>query len=156
MTDLIHIDEIDRRLIRILQVDADLSQAALAEKAGCSQSSCWRRLQNLEQMGVLGAKMRAVDAKALGFNVNVMCMVRISEHGRGRRAEFESFILSRPEILECYSMSGEWDYQLRIVTRTIEEYEEFLMQQILRQPVVTQSSSQFALKELKYTNALPV
>ena len=104
---MFQLDEIDRRIVRELQRDASLSHAALAEKVGASAASVWRRVRNLEKEGVLGASVRLANAEMLGRSVNVLCQVRMTRQTVEARAEFEEFIRSRAEIVECYAMSGE-------------------------------------------------
>lgn len=105
---------------------------------------------------MLGATVRLVDPVAVGRGLDVICQVRLSSQQPAARAELEEFILSRDEIMECYSMTGEWDYMLRIVVAEVIDYEKFLMQDLLRQPSVASSASHFALKRIKYTTALPL
>jgi len=150
------LDDIDRKLLRALQNDAGLSHAALAELVGASSASCWRRIKVLEESGVLKSHVRIVDPILVGRGVSVMLQVRIKSHARDERSEFEAFLRSRPEIVECYSMSGEWDYLLRIVVSDVADYERFLMREMLNQPNVATSASHFALSQVKYTTAIPV
>jgi Lrp/AsnC family transcriptional regulator len=151
-----HLDEIDRRLLRALQLDAGQSHAALAESVGASSTSCWRRIRTLEESGVLGAAVRLVDPSRVGRGVSVMLQVRMKAHAGTARQEFEAFVAQRPEIMECYSMSGEWDYLMRIVTADVADYERFLMRELLNHPNVATSASHFALSQVKYTTAVPV
>lgn len=156
MSGTIHIDEIDRRLIRALQEDATLSQAALAEKIGASPASCWRRIKALEQVGVLGDTVRLVDPAKVGRGVSVMVQVRMRNHATDARQNFERFLRDRPEIMECHSMSGEWDYLMRIAVADVADYERFLMHDLLSHPNVATTTSNFALSRVKYTTALPI
>lgn len=156
MKDPDQIDAIDRRIVRALQADASLSHAALAEQVGASPASVWRRIRALEQNGVLGPTVRLADAKALGWSVNVMCQVRMIRQTADEKARFEEFIQSRAQIVECYSMSGEWDYLLRIVVGSVEDYELFVMRELLGHPSVATAASNFALRQVKYTTAIPV
>ena len=149
-------DEIDRKIIRELQRDGSLSHAALAELVGASQAACWRRVKALEAAGVLGQIVRLVSPAALELNVNVLCQVRLKNHLPESTRQFEDFLRTHPEIMECYSMSGEWDYLLRVVTRDVEAYERFLMKALLVNPAVATAASHFALRSVKYTTALPV
>jgi Lrp/AsnC family transcriptional regulator len=133
-----HLDPVDRRIVRELQRDASLSHAALAERVGASAASVWRRVRALETAGVLGRTVRLADAEALG------------------RAEFEEFIQSREEIVECYAMSGEWDYLLRIAVKDVADYDRFIMRGVLAHPSVASAASNFALRQVKYTTEIPV
>ena len=153
---MVHLDEIDRRILRALQDDASLSHAALAEQVAASPASCWRRIKALEQAGVLRSHVRLVDPASVGRGVSVMVQVRMKSHAEAERSDFEAFLSSRPEILECYSMSGEWDYLMRIVVEGVADYERFLMRQVLNHPNVLTSASHFALSQVKYTTSIPV
>lgn len=150
------IDAIDRRILTELQADGALSHADLAERVGASAASCWRRVKALEGAGVLRATVRLVDAAAVGHGVNVLCNLRVRSHTREVRASFEDFVRSRPEILDCYSMSGDWDYLLRVVAADVADYERFLMGVLLEHPSVGSASSHFALAQVKHTTAVPV
>jgi DNA-binding Lrp family transcriptional regulator len=150
------LDEVDRRIVRELQRDGSLSHAALAERVGASAASVWRRIKALEQAGVLGSVVRLADAAALNRAVNVMCQVRMVRQTVDARAEFEAFIQSRAEIVECYAMSGEWDYLLRIAVRDVEDYDRFVMRGLLGHPSVANAASNFALRQVKYTTEIPV
>ena len=151
-----HIDAVDRRIIRELQRDASLSHAALAERVGASAASVWRRVRNLEKVGVLGKTVRLADAQALDRSVNVLCQVRMTKQTMAARADFEDFIQSREEIVECYAMSGEWDYLLRISVRDVADYDRFIMRGVLAHPSVANAASNFALRQVKYTTEIPV
>ena len=110
----------------------------------------------MEAEGVLNATVRLVSATAIGYGVNVICNIRVRSHTREIRADFEDFVRARPEILESYSMSGDWDYLLRIVAKDVADYEKFLMRTLLEHPSVGSASSHFALSQTKYTTALPL
>jgi Lrp/AsnC family transcriptional regulator len=150
-----NLDHIDRAILRVLQEVGDISQASLAEKVGASAASCWRRISKLEEAGVLRKTVRLVDAEAIGKGLNVFCQVKMKTHDPVTRHDFEVFINSHKEVLECYSMSGDWDYLIRAVVGDVREYEALLMRGILTHDAVLTSSSHFALKTVKYTTALP-
>lgn len=150
------LSDLDRKLLRLLQRDASLSHAALAEQVGASPASVWRRIRVLEQVGVLGAVVRLVEPAQVGRGVNVMLQVRMRSHAPEHRLDFETFVQARPEILECHSMSGEWDYLMRIVAADVADYERFLMRDMLNHPNVATSASHFSLSQVKYTTAIPI
>ncbi|WP_420384075.1 Lrp/AsnC family transcriptional regulator [Novosphingobium sp.] len=156
MNVIAQMDALDRRIVALLQNDGSLSHAELGERVGASAASCWRRVRNLEQQGVLRATVRLVDPDRIGRGVNVFCNVRAKSHARDVRGPFEDFIRSRPEVIECFSMSGDWDYLLRIAVADVADYEAFLMQTLLEHPAVGSASSHFALSMTKYTTSLPV
>ncbi len=151
-----HIDEIDRRIVRELQRDASLSHAALADRVGASSASVWRRVRNLEKQGVLGASVRLANAEQLGRSVTVLGQVRLNRQTVDARDDFERFLQSRDEIVECYAMSGEWDYLLRIAVRDVADYDRFSRQGVLAHPSVANAASNFALRQVKYTTEVPV
>lgn len=156
MNQLDQIDAIDRRILSALQRDATLSNADLAQRVGASSASCWRRVKALETRGVLTGTVRLVDPAAVGRGVNVLCNVRMRSHAMEARQDFERFVDGRPEVVESFSMSGEWDYLLRIVVTDVGDYNHFLMQTLLGHPSVAGASSHFALSMTKYTTAIPV
>jgi DNA-binding Lrp family transcriptional regulator len=149
-------DAIDRKIVREVQRDASLSHAALAERVGASSASVWRRVRGLEQSGVLGRTVRLASAEALGRAVNVLCQVRMTRQSVEARSDFELFIQSREEIVECYAMSGEWDYLLRIAVKDVADYDRFVMRGVLAHPSVANAASNFALRQVKYTTEIPV
>ena len=150
------LDAVDRRIVRELQRDASLSHAALAERVGASAASVWRRVRGLEKAGVLGKAVRLADASLLDRSVNVLCQIRMTRQTIEARAEFEDFIRAREEIVECYAMSGEWDYLLRISVRDVADYDRFVMRGVLAHPSVAHAASNFALRQVKYTTEIPV
>lgn len=150
------IDAVDRRILTALQQDASLSHQELAERVGASSASCWRRIKALEQAGVLTRTVRLVDPDKVGRGVNVLCNIRMRSHAREARSAFEQFVDGRPEIVECFSMSGEWDYLIRVVVADVEDYNRFLMQILLGHASVAGAASHFALSMTKYTTALPL
>jgi len=156
MSGVRRLDPIDRKLLHELQRDASISHAELAERVGASTASCWRRMRALEADGVLGRQIRLVDAARIGRGVNVICHIKIKNHSAETTEAFESFVASRDEIIECYSMSGDWDYLLRILVADVEDYNRFLMRIVLRHPSVATGSSHFALAQVKYTTAVPI
>jgi Lrp/AsnC family transcriptional regulator len=156
MSELFQLDAVDRRIVRALQRDASASHAALAETVGASAASVWRRVRNLEKEGVLGPTVRLADPGRLGRSVNVMCQVRMHRQTTDARDEFERFIRSREEIVECYAMSGEWDYLLRIAVKDVADYDRFIRQGVLAHPSVANAASNFALRQIKYTTEIPV
>jgi DNA-binding Lrp family transcriptional regulator len=156
MSEPFHLDAIDRKIVRELQRDASVSQAALAERAGASPASVWRRVRLLEKAGVLGKTVRLASPERLGRDVNVLCQVRMTRQSVEARSDFEDFIETREEIVECYAMSGEWDYLLRISVRDVADYDRFVMRGVLAHPSVANAASNFALRQVKYTTEIPL
>ncbi len=154
---LLHsLDDIDRRILLELQSDAGISNSELADRVGSSTASVWRRIKAMEAQGLLRRSVWLLDQSILGYGVNVLCNIRVRNHSREVRTAFETFVAERPEILECFSMSGDWDYLLRIVAKDVADYERFLMNVLVEHPSVGGASSHFALSLTKYTTALPL
>ncbi len=152
----IELDRIDRQILEILQDDASLSSAQLAEKVGLSSSPCWRRIQRLEKTGVIRKRVVLLDPAALGLGIVVFASVRLTAHGRQALPEFEAAVARFPDVMECYTVSGGQDYLLRVVTRDIHAYEIFLREQLLQLPSVAEVHSRIAITQVKYTTAMPV
>ena len=149
-------DAVYSGIIREVQRDGALSTAALAELVGASQASCWRRVRALEEAGILGQTVRLLSTAMLSSFVTVICHVRMRDHSPESSALFRSYVIDLPEVMECYSMSGEWDYLLRILMKDVASYEDFLMHRLLNHAAVATASSHFALSTVKYTTAIPL
>ena len=150
------LDALDRRILKVLQARGDISQAELAQEVAASSASCWRRVKALEAAGVLRDHVRLVDPYAVGRGLDVICQVRMKSHESDARGSFEAFAQDHDQVMECLSMSGEWDYLLRVVVGDVRDYEAFLMDELLKHPSVATSASHFALKRVKYTTAMAV
>jgi Lrp/AsnC family transcriptional regulator len=151
-----HLDEFDKKILDRLQRDSTVAVAELAEQVGLSQSTCWRRINLLEQAGIIRSRVALLDAKALGLEVTVFANIKLSAHGRRSLSEFEEAISQYPDVVECYTMSGEMDFLLRIVARDIEAYERFLRETLLQMPSVQEVHSHIALSQVKHTTMLPL
>ena len=156
MTNSPALDPLDCRIPAELQRDATLSNAQLAERVGSTGPSCWRRVRAMQDQGLLRRAVWIADPHALGQGVIVLCHVRMKEFSAEAIAAFEDFVRAHEQVMECYSMSGEWDYLLRVVASDVADYEHFLMRTLLKHPSVAGASSQFALSTTKYETALSV
>ena len=150
------IDAFDRKIIGIIQEEPDIAIQALAERVGLSHTPCWRRLKKLEESGVIKGRAVLLDADALGLSVAVFAHIRMKAHDEETLESFERMARSRPEIMECFLMSGEADYLLRVAMPSIAEYETFLKRVLVHMPGVGAVNSSFALKCVKFTTMLPV
>jgi Lrp/AsnC family transcriptional regulator len=149
-------DMTDTKILRILQEDAALPVAAVADAVGLSVTPCWRRIRKLEEAGVIRRRVTLLDRKAAGIGVVVFASVSLVRHTEEALAEFDAFVSRRPEILEAHAVSGDRDYQLKIAVRDIEEYEGFLNRELLALTCIASVNSRFMLREIKYTTALPL
>ena len=156
MKEIVKLDSLDRRILGELQRDGAQSNSELAERVGSTGPSCWRRVRALEAAGVLTKNVWLVDAARVGQSVNVLCNIRLKSHSAEHTAMFENFVRDQDRIMECLSMSGEWDYQVRVVATDVADYEAFLMQRLLRNEAVAGAASHFALRAVKYQTAVPL
>ncbi len=150
------LDAIDRQILENLQNDARMRNVELAEKVGLSPSPCLRRVGNLEETGVIRGYATLVDAEAVGLPVSVFVSVTLEKQIEKTLEKFEKEIRARPEVMECYLMTGEADYLLRVVTADLGAYERFLIEHLTRIPGVASIKSSFALKQVAYRTALPI
>jgi len=144
----------DRRLLNELQRDATRNQAELAELAGMSRTSCWRRIRDFEEAGLIQRQVALLDPKSAGFNIQVVLLVAMTEHTDENRDNFEAHIARLAEVTECFSISGERDYLLHVPD--MEAYTAFLNSEILKHPAVRSASSTFVLRRIKYSTMLPL
>jgi Lrp/AsnC family transcriptional regulator len=145
----------DRKLLMALQQDMTFSQIELAERSGMSRTSVWRRIRELEEAGVIEGNVALLNPKSLGLQIHVLLSVSMVEHSDKVRQSFETHVESLLEVMECFSVSGDRDYVLQIISRDMESYNEFLNTKILHHSSVRSASSSFALRRVKYTTALP-
>ena len=146
----------DRRLLAELQRDATRNQAELAEIVGMSRTSCWRRIRDFEDAGLIERQVALLNPRKAGFMLEVLVLVSMTEHTEQNRESFERHVALLPEVMECFSVSGERDYLLQVVARDMDGYNDFLNAQILRHPAVQSASSTFVLRRIKYSTALPL
>jgi len=146
----------DVQILKLLQRDATASTAAIAEQINVSQSPCWRRINRLEQQGLIKGRVAVLDREALGMEVVVFATVNLTSTGRQNLLEFEQEIVRYPEVVECYTMTGIWDYMLKIVTRDIRHYEVFVRNTLTANPSVRELHSHMAVTEIKNVTELPL
>ncbi|MFV0643246.1 MAG: Lrp/AsnC family transcriptional regulator [Sphingomonadaceae bacterium] len=150
------LDAIDRNIIRTVQVDPEISVAALGDAVGLSQTPCWRRLKRLEKNGIILRRAVIFDPRKIGLPITVLAHIKLQGHDEEKLESLERAVLDQPMILECFSMSGESDYVMRIAAKDIDDYERFLKKVLLHLPGVVSVNSSFALKTIKSTTDLPV
>jgi Lrp/AsnC family transcriptional regulator, leucine-responsive regulatory protein len=152
----IALDAIDRKILEALQENARLPNVQLAESVGLSPSPCLRRVRELEEQGVIRRYVTLLDPVPVGLPVSVFVSVTLERQVEQALERFETAILERPEVMECYLMTGDADYLLRVVTADLAAYERFLMDHLTRVRGVASIKSSFALKQVKYRTALPL
>jgi Lrp/AsnC family transcriptional regulator len=150
------LDDIDRRILRLLQQDASLSTVEIASAVGVSQAPCWRRIQRLKEAGVIRAQVVLLDRHKLGLKTQIFAQVKLSATGRANLQAFTDAIQDFPEVLDCFVLMGTVDFMLRIIASDIEAYERFFFEKLSRVPGVQDINSMVALSEIKSTTELPL
>lgn len=150
------LSEIDYKILKYLQDNARLSNVELSEHIHLSQSPCLRRVRNMEASGVIKGYVALVDQNTVGLPVSVFVNVRLEKQIERALEIFEETVQNWSEVMECYLMTGDSDYLLRVVASDLAAYERFLMDKLTRVPGVASINSSFALKQVTYKTALPI
>jgi Lrp/AsnC family transcriptional regulator len=148
-------DQIDRRLLELLQRDATTPVAELAQQVNLSQTPCWKRVQRLKESGVIRSQVALCDARKLGVGTTVFVSIRTNQHNEAWSQQFTDTVSTIPEVVEVYRMSGETDYLLRVVVSDIDDYDR-IYKRLIRDVPLHDVSSSFAMEQIKYSTALPV
>lgn len=150
------IDNIDARLLELIQEDAALSVAELAEQVGLSASPCWRRIKRLEEMGVIRRRVTVLDPEKLGLGFEVYAAVKLNLPSRANLEAFESRLSDWPEVVSCATVTGREDYMLRILTRDMHAYDDFLRDKLLASDLVSGVESRIVMRSVMAKTALPI
>jgi DNA-binding Lrp family transcriptional regulator len=150
------LDDIDRRILTALQENARISNVELAEQVGISPSPCWRRVRDLEQKDIIARYVTLLEPANIGLPVSVFVQVSLERQVEAALETFERAVAGWPEVMECYLMTGDADYLLRVVVADLDAYHRFLVDHVTRVPGVSSIKSSFALKQVKYRTALPL
>ena len=146
----------DIAIMASLQQDASISTAALAERLTSSQSPVWRRINKLESEGTIQKRVALLDRSALGMEVVVFATINLTQTGRQNLLAFERAVETHPEVVECYTMAGIWDYVLKIICKDVRHYEDFVRITLLSGDLVREMHSHIAVTEIKNTPELPL
>lgn len=152
---MLNLDNTDRRILRELQRDSSLRNDQLAERIGLSPSPTLRRVKAMEQAGIL-RYVALVDAKEIGLGVRMRVDIRLNEQSRDALERFDAAIIAMPEVVECSTMLGEWDYSLTVVARDVDDYQRFLLDRLAKLPNIASYRSTLVVREVKRTTELPV
>ena len=150
------LDAIDRRILAALQENARIANTDLAAAVGLSPAPCLRRVRALEEDGVIRKHVSLVNPGAVGLPVSVFVSISLERQVEEALKRFERVIRARPEVMECYLMTGDADYLLRVVCADLAAYERFVLDHLTKVPGVSSIRSSFALKQVKYSTALPL
>ncbi len=150
------LDPIDARILDILQQDAGLSVADVAERVGLSASPCWRRIKRLEDTGLIVRRVTLLDAEKLGLDFEVYAIVKLNLPSRENLDRFEQAVLAWPEVVQCATITGREDYALRIITRDMHAFDLFLRDKLLSLGIVSDCESHIVTRGVKNVTALPL
>ena len=149
------LDEMDIKILRILQEDATRPVAEIGKEVGLSTTPCWRRIQKLEEVGVVRRRVALLDPAKVNVGVTVIVSIKTDRHEIGWLEKFHAAVVDFPEVVEFYRMSGEIEYLLRVVVPDIAAYDAFYKRLISRIEI-SKVSSAFAMEQIKYTTSLPL
>lgn len=152
----IQLDEADLRILAALQAEGRITNAELADRVGLSPSPCLRRVRLLEEAGVIKQYVALLDPGRIGLPVTAFVRVRLDRQDDRQLARFERAVADLPEVMECYLMTGESDYQLRILVESLAHFEDFLRASLTTIPGISAVTTSFALREVVYRTALPL
>ncbi|TPW29640.1 Lrp/AsnC family transcriptional regulator [Pararhizobium mangrovi] len=148
-------DRLDRKILRLLQDNATYAVADIAKKVGLSTTPCWRRIQRLEESGVIRKRVALLDPASVNARVTVFVAIRTGTHSTEWLKRFSEVVVDFPEVVEFYRMSGDVDYLLRVVVPDIEAYDAFY-KRLIQKIEIRDVSSSFAMEQIKYTTQLPL
>ena len=149
------LDEIDRRLLNLLQQDASLSVDALAEKVHLSRNACWRRVKRLETDGTVQRRVAIIDPASVGLGLQVYVLIRTNDHSATWLKTFRKAVLEMPEVVAAQRMTGDLDYVLRVRVSDVPAYDRFY-QRLIEKVQITDVSASFVMEDVKETTALPI
>ncbi|OED45587.1 transcriptional regulator [Endozoicomonas sp. (ex Bugula neritina AB1)] len=149
-------DKIDRKILQELQLDATLSLAELAERINLSSTPCWKRVKRLEAEGYITGRVALVNPDKVGLGVSVFVHIKTQHHNSEWLEKFSDTVCHYPEVAECYRMSGEYDYLLRVIVKDIHSFDHFYKTLVNSVDGLTDVTSSFAMEQMKYTTALPL
>ncbi len=150
------IDNIDAKILHLLQGNAALSVAEISEQVGLSSSPCWRRIKRMEELGLIDRRVTLLDREQLGLDFEVFVAVKLSLPNRANMEKFETAVSRMPEVVQCAVVTGAVDFMLRIVTTDMHAYESFLRETLLSIDLISDVQSRIVLRQSKDTTALPL
>ena len=152
----VELTDLDRRILKVLQEDGRMTIQAVADRVGLSASPCLRRIRRMEQAGIITAYSITVDQDAVGLPVSVFVSIKLERQRAAQLDRFAAAIAGWPEVMECYLMTGQFDFLLRVVCADLSAYEAFLREKLTQLDGVGSIESSFALGQVKYSRVLPI
>jgi DNA-binding Lrp family transcriptional regulator len=153
---IIDMDSVDRSMLRLLQDDGALSNAALGEQLSLSVTPCWRRRKHLEDLGVITGYQANIDRRTIGLDLLAFVQIRIHIHSDKTADNFEEVMQSRPEVLSCHKVTGDADYMLQVVAPDLDAYGDFIERVLRKQAGIASIQSSLALREVKFSSRFPI
>jgi len=153
---MLDLSEQDIKILKLLQSDSDRSTSEIASILNMSQSPCWRRINHLIEQEVIKKQVAVINREKLGMDLVAFSTINLRETRRKNLEEFEADVMQFDEVVECYTMTGSWDYMLKIVVRDIRQYEKFVRSKLLELPMIGEIHSHLAVTEIKNTTELPL
>ena len=150
------IDGIDAKILHLIQDNATLSVADIADKVGLSSSPCWRRIKRMEEIGIIKKRVTVLDRKKLGLDFEVFVAVKLALPNRANMEKFEKAVDRMPEVVQCAVVTGQFDFMLRIVTKDMHTYDDFLREVLLGIDLISDVQSRIVLRQSKDKNVLPL
>lgn len=154
MTD--ELDNIDRAILRLIQEDASMSVADIADKVSLSSSPCWRRIKRMEDIGIITRRVTLLNREMMGLDFEVMASVKLTLPNRENLEAFERAIQDWPEVVDCATVTGAVDYMIRVVTKDMHTYDSFLRDRLLGLGLVSDVQSRIVMRVAKRTTAIPI
>jgi DNA-binding Lrp family transcriptional regulator len=150
------LDNIDAKILHLIQKDAGLSVSDISDQVGLSSSPCWRRIKRMEEMGIIKGRVTLLDRKTLGLDFEVFVAVKLALPNRENMENFEKAVARMPEVVQCAVVTGAVDFMLRIVTTDMHAYESFLREVLLSIDLVSDVQSRIVMRQSKDTTAVPL
>lgn len=155
LSDSFKIDQIDGKILDLLQQNSRLSNQEIANQVGSSVSSVWRRINALEEAGVITAYGLTVSPEKMGYSETILLQVSLGQHHDDYLEEFTELVNAIPEILECYATTGEYDYVLKVLATDMRSYHRFLRNSLMSKPYISKTFSQVVMDKIKFQKTVP-
>ncbi|WP_027834023.1 Lrp/AsnC family transcriptional regulator [Maritalea myrionectae] len=155
MNNSLKIDQIDGKILELLQKNSRISNQEIANQVGSSVSSVWRRINALEESGVIQGYGLTVSPEKMGYQETILLQVSLQRHSDDYIEQFIHLVESIPEILECYATTGEYDYVLKVLATDMRAFHRFVRNSLMRQPFISKTYSQVVMEKIKFQKAVP-
>ena len=147
-------DQIDQKILKILQIDASLSMDEISEKVNLSRNACWRRIRRLESEGIIKGRVALLEPRSVNLGLSIFVMIKTNSHESDWAKKFESVVSNFPEIMGAHRMAGDLDYILRVRVKDVSDYDKFY-QNLISKISISEISASFVMDDIKDTTALP-